>query len=408
MKALVEGLDKHAHGWLWLAILLTPLLALAGGLGFQIAGFFVGLSAILVWAADPTGANYLRASWPVFLLLFVLWAWASSFWSPYDGAVFGGNASLLFGLVVALLFVPLVFLRLSEQAKPRLIWAVIGVGVLGVALLFIDSATGLALSLWGDPPNVGQDPEWRRGQAEMSVGRGQISYAQLLWPMAALSIVTVKRGWVLAVLCFVGLAISAQFNNLSIIIPTLGLAAGFAAVAWWKPRIGIILAFSLAIASILFAPVLGILSGLVDADLLQKIPLSWEHRLRMWAYSWELIQQAPLIGNGFDSARVFGELTFRAPDGRDITVMSMHPHNIGLQIWLETGGVGVALAVGFLLALIKPVLKSCQNPVRAFATAGLIVTIATSGAVTIGVWQHWWWALIVFVASMISFLPKKS
>mgnify|MGYP000716492406 CR=1 FL=1 len=145
MKALVKGLNGHAHGWLWLAILLTPLLALAGGLGFQLTGFFIGLSAILTLAADRTGAAYLKAVWPAFLLLFVCWACASSFWSPYEGAFWGGNASLLFGLTVTLLFVPLIFLRVPDRAKPRLIWAVIGAGVLGVMLLFIDTATGLAL-----------------------------------------------------------------------------------------------------------------------------------------------------------------------------------------------------------------------------------------------------------------------
>jgi len=139
---------------------------------------------------------------------------------------------------------------------------------------------------------------------------------------------------------------------------------------------------------------------------MRQIPLSWEHRLRMWGYSWELIQQAPLIGHGFDSARVFDELTFRAPDGRNITVMSMHPHNIGLQIWLETGLIGALLTVGFLLALLKTALQTCKGTPRPVAVTGLMVTVATSGAVTVGVWQHWWWALIVLAVSLICLLPR--
>jgi len=127
----------------------------------------------------------------------------------------------------------------------------------------------------------------------------------------------------------------------------------------------------------------------------------------MWAYSWDLIQQAPLIGHGFDASRSFDDLTFRAPDGRDILVMSMHPHNIGLQIWLETGVVGVIFASGFLLLLCRSMLKFCANSTTAFAAAGLIAATATNGAATIGIWQHWWWALIVFSASLILFLPKE-
>ena len=127
----------------------------------------------------------------------------------------------------------------------------------------------------------------------------------------------------------------------------------------------------------------------------------------MWAYSWDLIQQAPLIGHGFDSSRAFDALKFRTPDGRDITVLSMHPHNIGLQIWLETGLVGVTLAIGFLVALLKIALKTCRDGFRAFAAAGLLATVATSGAVTVGVWQHWWWALIFIGVSLICLIPSS-
>lgn len=408
MGALVKTLNGIAQGWLWLTILLMPILALAGGLGFQAAGFLMGASAMLAWAADRTGADYLRAKWPLWLLGFVLWAWMSTMWSAYDDALWGGNASTLFALVIALLFVPFLILRTSGRTRTALVWAVIGAGSLGVALLLIDAASGFALSLWGDPVAPGGDPIQRRSDAEMNLGRGQVSYALLLWPIAALLMTKLKRGWMLALAAFLGLMLSAQLNNLSIIIPTLLLASGFATLAWWRPKLGLSLAFTLTIASLAFAPLLGFVSSMVDVELMREFPLSWEHRLRMWTYCWELIQQAPLIGHGFDSARVFDELTFRAPDGRDITVMSMHPHNIGLQIWLETGIIGVVLAIGLLIALLKTTLKICAEPTRAFASAGLLVAIATSGAVTVGVWQHWWWALIVLAVSLVCLVPGKT
>ena len=406
MGALVKTLNGIAQGWLWLTILLMPILALAGGMGFQAAGFILGASALLAWAADRTGADYLRGAWPLWLLTFVSWAWLSTLWSPYHASVFGGNASLLFGLLVALLFVPFVVLKISGRAKTALMWAVVGAGLLGVVLLLVDAASGYALSFWGDPVAPGGDPVQRRSDAEMNLGRGQVSYAQILWPVAALLTLRMKRGWILALAAFLGLVASAYFNSLFVIIPTLMLAAGFAAIAWRRPKLGLIMAFMLAIASVVCAPLLGFVFSMVDVELMRKIPLSWEHRLRMWAYSWELIQQTPLIGHGFDSARVFDELTFRAPDGRDITVMSMHPHNIGLQIWLETGLVGVVLSIGFLLALLKTALKICTDSPRAFAATGLLVTITTSGAVTVGAWQHWWWALIVLAVSLICLVPK--
>jgi len=404
IQSLGEGLNRLSQGSLWLAILLMPVVALAGGLGFQATLGIIGLSAILAWAADRSGADYLRASWSLCLLGFTAWAWVSSLWSAHDSL----NAVLLFGLLIALLFVPLVFLRLPERAKQPLIWTVIGMGLLGVALLLIDSASGFALSFWGDPVATGGDPELRRGNAEMNVGRGQVSYVQLLWPVAGLMIFNIKRGWMVAALSFIGLAASAHFNNLSIVFPTLIVALLIASLAWRWSRLALIFAFFIAISSLLFAPLIGILSGFLDEEMMRKIPLSWEHRVRMWAYSWELIRQAPLVGHGFDSARIFDELTFRAPDGRDIMVMSMHPHNIGLHIWLETGLIGVLLAISFLLGLMKVALKTCTGSVRAFVASGLVATVATSGAVTVGVWQHWWWALIVLAASLIILIPNEN
>ena len=406
MEGLAKSLNTLSRGWLWLAVLLTPLLALAGGLGFQVVGCALGLSALISWLADRTGAGYLRAAWPIWLIGFILWAWVSTLWSPYEAAFWGGGGSLLAALVLPLLFAPKIVLDTPERLNFSLIWTVIGAGCVGVLLLLIDAATGFGLSLWGDPVRAGEDPIQRLSDAEMNLGRGQVSYVQLLWPVAVLLILRVKGGLAAALAAFAGLIVSAYFNNLSIVIPAVILAGGFAALAWVRPSQGLILAFTLAICSLIFAPVLGIASAMIDLEVMRQIPLSWEHRLRMWGYSWDLIQQAPIVGHGFDSARVFDELTFRAPDGRDITVMSMHPHNIGIQIWLETGLVGVFLAVGFLLALLKSLLKICTAPAQACAVSGLIVSIAASGAATVGVWQHWWWALIAFSAILICLVPK--
>ncbi len=407
MGLLVKTLNGFAQAWLWLTLLLMPILALAGGLGFQVAGFALGASALLAWAVDRTGADYLRAAWPLWLLGLVLWAWVSTLWSPLQSDVWTGNAAVLFCLVVTLIFAPFVILSASGRVKRALTWAVIAAGLAGTVLLLIDAVSGFALSLWGDPVSPDEDPIQRLSDAEMNLGRGQVSYAQLLWPVAALLIIRVKRGWILALAAFLGLMLSAYFNDLSIVTPMLVLAGALAGLAWWRPKIGLTFGFAIAIVCIGFAPGLGFMSAQFDVEFMRNLPLSWEHRLRMWAYSWELIQQAPLLGHGFDSSRVFDALSFRAPDGRDIAVMSMHPHNIGLQIWLETGLFGALLAVGFLLALLKTALKTCAGSARAFATTGLLVTVTTSGAVTVGVWQHWWWALIVLAVSLVCLVPRS-
>jgi len=132
LSTLVKGLNGFSQATLWLAVLLSPIVAMAGGLGFQATLCLTGLATILAWAFDRTGAEYLRMPWLFFLLAFVGWAGISTFWSEHEGK----NVYLLMGLLVPLLFIPLVVMRLSERAKQALIWAVIAIGVLGVLLLF--------------------------------------------------------------------------------------------------------------------------------------------------------------------------------------------------------------------------------------------------------------------------------
>jgi len=67
----------------------------------------------------------------------------------------------------------------------------------------------------------------------------------------------------------------------------------------------------------------------------------------------------------------------------------------------------VFLTIGLLVALLKTALKTCTQSPRAFAVTGLVVTVATSGAVTVGVWQHWWWALIVLAVSLVCLVPDN-
>ena len=158
MKVLTKGFDVHAQFWVWVSVLMTPALAVAGGLGFQIAGFLMGLSAILVWASDRSVGGYLRSAWPVALITFVAWAWWSMLWSPYDGAVLGGNASLLFGLVIALLFIPIIFLRLSARARQVLTWAVIVMGLVGVLGAPFRFRQRICAFSMGGPRGAGTEP----------------------------------------------------------------------------------------------------------------------------------------------------------------------------------------------------------------------------------------------------------
>ena len=81
-------------------------------------------------------------------------------------------------------------------------------------------------------------------------------------------------------------------------------------------------------------------------------------------------------------------------DGRNLSLLSLHPHNLGIQIWTETGLVGAVLASILLLSLIKPLKKNYNNSKSSSAYSGVIVASITISSLTIGAWQLWWWSAV--------------
>ena len=69
-----------------------------------------------------------------------------------------------------------------------------------------------------------------------------------------------------------------------------------------------------------------------------------------------------------------------------------HPHNAPLQIWVELGAVGAALALAVLLLLLREVAR--QPLPAASASLSLIGGVAAVALVGHGAWQGWWAAAI--------------
>jgi len=90
-----------------------------------------------------------------------------------------------------------------------------------------------------------------------------------------------------------------------------------------------------------------------------------------------------------------------------LSIVSLHPHNAGLQIWLETGVIGAVLAVTFLWLLGQEALKFAQGGrARSMAAAGLIAPVLLISSVSYGVWQHWWWASLFISAGVLYLVPR--
>lgn len=406
MGALATTATALARGWFWLVLALYPVLALAGGLGFQVAAAGMGLAGLLICLTQPSAARYLRSSWVVGYLAFVVWAWLSSIWSVHDRGAASLNAGLLVAFAVSLLFAPAVIRGISSHARLLPAHMFMAMAVFGVGIMALEISSGYGLTIWADPVKPGSNLNLRQADAEMNLGRGLITLAQFAWPVVGLMAVMLRRGWALAAVFLAVLIWTAVQTRISLLLPALLVSGAFAALAWRAPKIGLTMAFGVAVASILFAPMMGWLSGLAPESMQAALPASWEHRLRMWHYAGQRIAESPIVGHGFDASRSYQD-TYVARDGRDVTIVSLHPHNIGLQVWLETGAIGALLLGGTLLGVGRALLANFATPARAAALSGAVVVIAINGAMTIGAWQYWWWGTILLAAMSAALVPKS-
>ena len=154
------------------------------------------------------------------------------------------------------------------------------------------------------------------------------------------------------------------------------------------------------------------------------MPLSASSKSRVFAWSLasEKVAERPLTGHGIEASKEWRETFADKPDllalmkqSTDITgipwekyrILPGHPHNMGLQLWAETGLVGVALACTalFLLAFLLPPPSMLSMPVSA-AAAGLIGATFSLFSLSYSLWNEAFWANVCLVAAVIILLVK--
>lgn len=145
------------------------------------------------------------------------------------------------------------------------------------------------------------------------------------------------------------------------------------------------------------------------------------HRLYIWNFAAERIADRPIAGWGLDAARripggdfpvvIRGCDAEQRPTKRvavNGTLMPLHPHNAILQVWLELGGIGVALGVGALLFILIRVQAGAGWRGRA-AQAGVAASAGGAGVVALvsfGIWQEWFLSAL-FLAASIAMLAAR-
>ncbi len=378
---------------LWRAGLILFVFALslpvgyAGPLGFAAlvpVGGLLGLPVLRVrrqsgWLIAP-------------LLLLVLWAAVSTAWSPAatDLAAVDDYADLESVTALKLLLqlpVAAALVLAADALSPRaarLATAVLAFAVVTLTVaLFAEALTGAGFYR---AIRDGLDDPIRPDLAFRNVGQGTFVVAVLFWPAAIGLTRLTGRGGVLVGLAALMLTMAAlMFGAYA---PALALVAGLVAYVLTSsaPRVGPLL---LSLATIAFTLAAPLILGALRAP--PGIPLSWTARLDIWTFASARVLERPWFGWGLDASRTFGP------------AVPLHPHDAALQLWLELGVIGAALAAVFWAAVFwfAGVRAEDDRPVGG-AWAATAAAYLTLGALSFGVWQEWWLALgaVAFAAAL--------
>jgi O-antigen ligase len=363
---------------------ISPLVALGG---------LLTLTSLLPPRRPPFGA------WA--LLALILWAATSFLRSPieaeqlkhlhgYNGVQALVAPKLLFQYLLYGAFVASA-LGLSATWRRRALW-VLAVSVAATAaVLLIEGFEGAILyQQLSELVHL----KWAQNNAMINAARGCYGAAVLFWPGAA---VLWRRGLGPGAV-IVGLAITISAPTLGVDAPATAMAVA-ACVFLGVRQFGRPVVWACLVATVIyfaFAPMVFLAMGAGPATLPSDLgKVSWHIRLAIWRFTSTKIISHPYIGWGLDSSRAW-------PDN-----IPMHPHDAALQLWLETGVVGVALATLFfawLFVRIDIVVRS-DRPAAAVMTATMAAYLII-GAISFGVWQEWWLALGAFALGACAMLLK--
>jgi O-antigen ligase len=363
--------------------IMTPLLAYLAPLGFAPLLALTGLLAL-------PGLRLTRAAAPPLLILVALAVWAaiSVSWSPaaVDVAKLKGYGDIE-SLTALKLFLQLatygaavVALRGLSDGGARRAAMVLAYGTVALATVAaIDSLSGAAIY---QKLHLATGEAIRRDLAMVKVSLSTYVLALLFWP-AGLILSRLSRP-ALIWLLVAGIAVTSVACSSDACLVALAAGGLIWLLVYFGGQVGAKVLVGLVAAPFVLAPLavlMAVQTGAI-AWLHRLVPASWDARLNIWTFAADHVQTHPFRGWGLDASRTFG------------SAIPLHTHNAELQLWLELGAIGAALAGVFFCWLAYGVVRLSQRSrAEAAMAAAALVGYLVVGGLSFGVWQEWWLGL---------------
>ncbi|NQV83844.1 MAG: DUF1674 domain-containing protein [Rhodospirillales bacterium] len=346
------------------------------------------------------------------LAALVFWALVSWFWSITP------DETLKTGITLAATFLGGVVLfavgaTLGKSEKKVLQNGIILGGAIGFSLIAIEFASNawltqvmqkfihnrVTLNVYGDLTNA--------------LNSGMAATALFFWPWAmVMRLRFTPKVSVPAICAGLGLII-LTYADAVVLGFALGVVVFAAAIAW--PRWALWGLGAVVVAGVLLAPKI---PGLLPNPLVSGPNLAWltpssAHRIVIWKNTVGHIEQKPVLGGGFDTARGLystkdrvqytfpKEITGTTAFSVQYEPIPLHPHNAVLQVWLELGGVGALIGLGLLLSILRAIDRTIDSRPHRAAAVGMFTSSLFLSSISFGIWQSWWLSSILLSAAFL-------
>ncbi len=359
-------------------LVLLPAFGVGGALGVPVLICLAGALSL-----RPSLLRQAVEKKPITLLMLLALlglSAASSLWSDHAA---GPQALKL----VILAPLALVFAT-SAASDPRLTRAG---GVAACAVLIVLLSVE---ALWDLPLNNAATPGADPAELLRNTSRGSALLLGLVWAAAGALMAMGGRSWSrLGLLILAGGGfVSVQFEQFANTVAFIaGLAAFFA--AFIAPRMTRALVAGGLLVWLIAAPfATPLIASAFDPA---ALPYSWNDRLQIWTYIADRIGEQPWFGHGLDAART------HAPP------VPVHPHSASLQLWFETGAIGVGLAAVLLITSARWMLGAFgDNRPAAAAAAATMAALGVIANLSYNLWAEWWIATFFIAGGLVGALAR--
>lgn len=391
---------KHTYTQALAASLMIPLIIINGENSPQ---NYIMISIILLLLTSYDKLSLLnkknnKTEFNIFLIIifFILWCGVTSFWSQATGVLSGilrifGWSSLGGITLLAFQHTPL------PKMNRLTVGMALGIAIASCVILFISVTSRLDIDTTIDINS-------------REIDFGSTFIASLIFPVIFL----LKSNSKYMIFTILSITIIALTSTHMLAVKIALLAGGIIfLLTWLSPRLSILITGGIILITILSAPMIIVSLPPPEKSIQwQWLPSSAYHRLVIWDATTEKILQNPITGWGYHNSQKFSRqkevVTIEHPSGEPLTLrlMPSHPHNANLQLWLETGAIGIGIFAFLLSSIFYYLYKSSASPAAKACVMATISVCYVISTVSFSFWESRWqltlWLTTIFLSWIVT------